>query len=913
MNQKNSVSLHQIMCAHVRMYLLIVQKKKKNFYSEMDIDKNKRIGLTDEQVKQSREQHGKNVLTPPQRTSLWKLYLDKYRDPIIQILLVAAFVSLILAFIEKNFMETIGIFVAVFLATTVGFYFERDAAKKFNLLTALSEEQPVKVRRNGKVMEIPRHDVVVGDVVLVEVGDEVPADGELIVCNDLQMNESTLTGEPVTEKSLEGGGDGAYPRNVILRSTMVMNGRGEFVVTAVGDATEIGKVAKKSTEQTSVETPLHMQLDKLAKMISKVGSVVSVAAFFIFLIHDILTNPAWGGKDYFYMAEIVLKYFMMAVTLIVMAVPEGLPMAITLSLALNMRRMLKSNNLVRKLHACETMGAVTVICTDKTGTLTQNKMQVSALELKQGDGALLDTAIALNSTAELNDGKPIGNPTESALLLWLDAQGKDYEELRKQVNVLKQLPFSTERKMMATLAEVDGETYLFVKGAPEIVMKKCIIEDRMLKQTAEELDEWQHKAMRTLAFAYKKIETSIMRTSRTSTAEVVALLDANNLQLQAIAAIADPIRPDVPAAVQECRHAGIEVKVVTGDTAATALEIGKQIGVFEDEPENIGADGSLTSLDQQMITGEQWEALSDEEAYERAKDIRVMSRARPTDKQRLVAMLQKRGEVVAVTGDGTNDAPALHYAHVGLSLGSGTSVAKEASDMTLLDDSFKSIANAVMWGRSLYRNLQRFLFFQLVVNVAALLLVLGGSVIGTEMPLTVTQILWVNLIMDTFAALALASLPPSHEVMKDKPRKASDFIINKSIGFGILFCGIVFFLVMFALLVYCERRGKGGVDVHELTMFFTTFVMIQFWNLFNAKALMSHHTAFRHFLKDKGMILVLVLVLVGQWIIVTFGGEMFRTTPLSLHEWLLIVGSTSVVLWVGELWRGFKRMIAKRR
>lgn len=912
MNQKNSVSLHQNY-VRTRAYVLINRTKEKYFYSEMDIDKNKRIGLTDEQVKQSREQHGKNVLTPPQRTSLWKLYLDKYRDPIIQILLVAAFVSLILAFIEKNFMETIGIFVAVFLATTVGFYFERDAAKKFNLLTALSEEQPVKVRRNGKVMEIPRHDVVVGDVVLVEVGDEVPADGELIVCNDLQISESTLTGEPVAEKSLEGGGDGAYPRNVILRSTMVMNGRGEFVVTAVGDATEIGKVAKKSTEQTSVETPLHMQLDKLAKMISKVGSVVSVAAFFIFLIHDILTNPAWGGKDYFYMAEIVLKYFMMAVTLIVMAVPEGLPMAITLSLALNMRRMLKSNNLVRKLHACETMGAVTVICTDKTGTLTQNKMQVSALELKQGDEALLDTAIALNSTAELNDGKPIGNPTESALLLWLDAQGKDYEGLRKQVNVLKQLPFSTERKMMATLAEVDGETYLFVKGAPEIVMKKCIIEDRMQRQSAEELDEWQHKAMRTLAFAYKKIEASIMRTSRTSTAEVVALLDANDLQLQAIAAIADPIRPDVPAAVQECRHAGIEVKVVTGDTAATALEIGKQIGVFEDEPENIGADGSLTSLDQQMITGEQWEALSDEEAYERAKDIRVMSRARPTDKQRLVAMLQKRGEVVAVTGDGTNDAPALHYAHVGLSLGSGTSVAKEASDMTLLDDSFKSIANAVMWGRSLYRNLQRFLFFQLVVNVAALLLVLGGSVIGTEMPLTVTQILWVNLIMDTFAALALASLPPSHEVMKDKPRKASDFIINKSIGFGILFCGIVFFLVMFALLVYCERRGKGGVDVHELTMFFTTFVMIQFWNLFNAKALMSHHTAFRHFLKDKGMILVLVLVLVGQWIIVTFGGEMFRTTPLSLHEWLLIIGSTSVVLWAGELWRTFKRMIAKRR
>ena len=878
----------------------------------MDIDKNKRFGLTDEQVKQSREQYGRNVLTPPHRTSLWKLYLDKYRDPIIQILLVAAFVSLILAFIEHNFMETIGIFVAVFLATTVGFYFERDAAKKFNVLTALSEEQPVKVRRGGKVMQIPRHDIVVGDVVLIEVGDEVPADGELLVSTDLQINESTLTGEPITEKNTEGGGDGAYPRNVILRSTMVMNGRGEFVVTAVGDATEIGKVAQKSTEQTSVKTPLYVQLDKLASMISKVGSVVSVAAFVIFLVHDILTNPAWGGKDYFYMAEIVLDYFMMAVTLIVMAVPEGLPMAITLSLALNMRRMLKSNNLVRKLHACETMGAVTVICTDKTGTLTQNQMQVDELLPKDDNQHLLDVAIAINSTAELDEDKAIGNPTESALLLWLKSQDKDYRELRHQAKVLKQQPFSTEKKYMATIAEVDGEKYLLVKGAPEIVLDLCEMEERYRNQALRELDEWQHKAMRTLAFAYRRIDRG-EAASEKSVPTIGQLLSAKDFTLQALVAITDPIRKDVPAAVKECRHAGIEVKVVTGDTAATAMEIGKQIGVFEDEAENIGADGDMTSLDQQMITGEQWEALSDEEAYKRAKDIRVMSRARPTDKQRLVAMLQKHGEVVAVTGDGTNDAPALHYAHVGLSLGSGTSVAKEASDMTLLDDSFKSIANAVMWGRSLYRNLQRFLFFQLVVNVAALLLVLGGSIIGTEMPLTVTQILWVNLIMDTFAALALASLPPSHEVMNDKPRKATDFIINKGMAFGILFCGIAFFIVMFAMLIYCERRGKGGVDVHELTVFFTTFVMIQFWNLFNAKSLGSNRTAFRHFLKDKGMILVLALVLVGQWLIVTFGGEMFRTVPLSLTEWLVIIGATSIILWVGEIWRAFKRLLAKRK
>ena len=692
----------------------------------------------------------------------------------------------------------------------------------------------------------------------------------------------------MTEKSLEEGGDGAYARNVVLRSTMVMNGRGEFRVTAVGDATEIGKVAAKSTEQTAVRTPLYVQLDKLATMISKVGSIVSVAAFVLFLGHDILTNPVWGGKDYLYMADLVLEYFMMAVTLIVMAVPEGLPMAVTLSLALNMRRMLKSNNLVRKLHACETMGAVTVICTDKTGTLTQNQMQVDTLLLKQGSEHLLHLAIAVNTTAELDNDRGIGNPTESALLLWLKAKGHDYAELRKQCTVESQQPFSTERKYMSTRVFAGGTQYLFVKGAPEIVLAKCDLDDKEKQKAQEELADFQRKAMRTLAFAYQKAEDEKMT-------------------LQAIVAITDPLRKEVPAAVQECRKAGIEVKMVTGDTAATAFEIGKQIGIFEEDNTSIGADGEMTPLEVQMITGEQWEALSDEEAYKRAQNIRVMSRARPTDKQRLVAMLQKHGEVVAVTGDGTNDAPALHYAHVGLSLGSGTSVAKEASDMTLLDDSFKSIANAVMWGRSLYRNLQRFLFFQLVVNVAALLLVLGGSIIGTEMPLTVTQILWVNLIMDTFAALALASLPPSHEVMKEKPRKASDFIISRSMGAGILFCGISFFVVMFAFLVYCERRGRGGVDTHELTWFFTTFVMLQFWNLFNAKALGSNRSAFRHFLQDKGMQLVLLLVLAGQWLIVTFGGEMFRTQPLSLKEWAIIIGSTSLVLWAGELYRAVRR------
>ena len=849
-------------------------------------------GLTASQVASSRSQHGENVLTPPQRTSLWKLYLEKYRDPIIQILLVAAFVSLLLAFIENDFVETIGIIAAVFIATTVGFYFERDAAKRFNVLTAMNEDQAVKVRRDGHVTEVRRRDIVVGDVILVEVGDEIPADAHLVEANNLQVDESSLTGEPLATKSLadEAASGEAYPPNVILRSTMVMNGRGVAVVTAVGDATEIGKVAQRSTEATHVKTPLNLQLDKLAKLISKVGTGVSVAAFAIFLIHDIFTGSIWHGNDYFGMLQIVLNYFMMAVTLIVMAVPEGLPMAVTLALALNMRRMLKSNDLVRKLHASETMGAVTVICTDKTGTLTQNKMRVGELTPcataapQSGHltaDQLLDVAMAVNSTAELDGERVVGNPTEGALLLWLRDQGKDYAALRKSYRVVGQQPFSTEKKYMKTTVVMGDQTVTFVKGAPEMVLDMSAVSAEGRERTEEVLARYQRQAMRTLAFACQ--------------------VGDGPLTLQGVVAISDPVRPDVPPAVAECHRAGIQVKVVTGDTSATAIEIARQIGIWPPQGEAGQPDWHITGAD--------FAALSDEEAYQRCEALRVMSRARPTDKQRLVEMLQRHGEVVAVTGDGTNDAPALNHAHVGLSLGSGTSVAKQASDITLLDDSFHAIANAVMWGRSLYKNLQRFLFFQLVVNLAALLLVLAGSVVGTEMPLTVTQILWINLIMDTFAAMALASLPPSHEVMSEKPRKSTDFIITRPMARGIIFCGVAFFVVMFAFLLWCERHGAGSViDVHELTLFFTTFVMLQFWNLFNAKSLGSDHSAFRHFWRDRGLVLVLALVFVGQWAIVTFGGKMFRTLPLSFAEWAAITLGTSCVLWVGELWRGLKRL-----
>jgi len=856
-------------------------------------------GLTSEEAARSLAEHGENRLTPPERASLWSLYAEKYKDPIIRILLVAAAVSLVLAFMEGEFVETAGIFIAIFLATTIGFYFETDAAKKFNVLTALGEESPVKVMRDGMVTTVARKDVAVGDAVLIETGDEVPADGMLVQAVGLDIDESSLTGEPVAHKSAAAGDNchtAAYPADMVLRGTLVMGGRGMYRVTNVGDATEIGRLALSSTEMTSVKTPLNIQLEKLARVISKFGLALSAAAFVLFLGHDMFTDDVWRGTDYLRMAQTVVKYFMMSVTLIVMSVPEGLPMAVTLSLALNMRRMLRNNNLVRKLHACETMGAVTVICTDKTGTLTENRMRLADIVGEGADGGscgggghgaeVLAYAIAVNTTAHVSGGKGIGNPTETALLTWLGGKGHDYRRLRGECSVISQIPFSTERKYMATLADTPHGRFLFVKGAPEIITGFCRMTPEERESTEKTLHSWQCRAMRTLAFACAEMPGD-------GTEDIQERL--HGMSLQAVAAINDPIRSDVPDAVRRCRDAGIDVKIVTGDTSATAAEIARQIGI-----DVSGGDGGG------LITGSEFAALGDEEAYRRAGELKVMSRARPSDKQRLVEILQKRGEVVAVTGDGTNDAPALNHAHVGLSLGSGTSVAKEASDMTLLDDSFNSIVTAVMWGRSLYKNLQRFLFFQLVVNVTALLLVLGGSLIGTEMPLTVTQILWVNIIMDTFAAMALASLPPEEAVMREKPRDRNEFIISRRMFTAVLAVGLTFFAVMFAMLVWCLHSGPG-VQLHELTVFFTTFVMLQFWNLLNAKTLGTGASALSGLRRDHGLNIVLLLILAGQWLIVTFGGKMFRTVPLSARDWLGIIVCTSSVLWIGEIIRWFGR------
>ena len=884
------------------------------------------LGLTDSEVLQSREKNGVNLLTPPKRPSLWKLYLEKFEDPVVRVLLVAAVFSLIISIIENEYAETIGIIAAILLATGIGFFFEYDANKKFDLLNAVNEETLVKVIRNGKIQEIPRKDVVVGDIVVLETGEEIPADGELIEAISLQVNESNLTGEPVINKTIikaDFDEEATYASNRVMRGTTVVDGHGMMKVLQVGDATEIGKVARQSTEQSGEPTPLNIQLTKLAKLIGKIGFTVAAATFIVFVSKDlyqyISANEISGWHHYMAIAQIVLKYFMMAVTLIVVAVPEGLPMSVTLSLALNMRRMLSTNNLVRKMHACETMGAITVICTDKTGTLTQNLMQVYepgfyALKergiLSDDDiSKLVMEGISANSTAFLEEtddgGKPkgVGNPTEVALLLWLNSQHRNYLELREQAGVLDQLTFSTERKFMATLVQspLIGKKVLYIKGAPEIVLGKCkevVLDGKRIDATEyrstveEQLLGYQNMAMRTFGFAFKIVDDH-------APDDCVALVAENDLNFLGVVAISDPIRPDVPAAVAKCQSAGIDVKIVTGDTPGTATEIARQIGLWKPE-----------DTERNRITGTAFADLTDEEALDRVMDLKIMSRARPTDKQRLVQLLQQKGAVVAVTGDGTNDAPALNHAQVGLSMGTGTSVAKEASDITLLDDSFNSIGTAVMWGRSLYKNIQRFIVFQLTINFVALLIVLLGSFVGTALPLTVTQMLWVNLIMDTFAALALASIPPSEDVMNEKPRRSTDFIISKAMRYNIFGVGTVFLIVLMGMIYYFTN-AESGMTVHRLTIFFTFFVMLQFWNLFNARVFGTNDSAFKGLTKSYGMELIVIAILGGQILIVQFGGAVFRTEPLDWQTWLVIIGASSLVLWVGELIRFVQRLIHK--
>lgn len=883
-------------------------------------------GLNPEQVAESRRLHGENVLTPPEKTSLWKQFLEKFEDPIIRILLVAWVLSMVIAGVHcwgpeaagfSAFLEPLGIFFAIMLASCVGFFFEVKANRAFDVLNTVNDDILVTVIRGGKITEVPRRDIVVGDIVLLGTGDEVPADGHLLEAVSLQINESTLTGEPLISKTTreeDFDTEATYPSNVVMRGTTVVDGHGVMVVEQVGDATGYGKVYEGSQIDNNIDTPLQIQLKGLANVISKAGYTIAVVTFLALAGKMILSGESYSVMEWI---SHLLNFFMVAVTLIVVSVPEGLPMSVTLSLALSMNRMLKTNNLVRKMHACETMGATTVICTDKTGTLTQNQMQVHETKFynlanqKLGNdelSKLIQEGIAVNSTANLEreNGtvKTLGNPTEAALLLWLNAQQIDYLPLREEADVVSQLTFSTERKYMATVVQSPllGKKVLYVKGAPEIVLSNSrrvamngeyVSVEKARPEIEQQLLAYQNQAMRTLGFAYQILDEGTNEAPYTEG----RLNPDVDLTYIGIVAISDPVRKDVPAAVQSCMKAGISVKIVTGDTPGTAREIGRQIGIWKPE-----------DTERNIITGPAFEALSDKEALERVLDLKIMCRARPTDKQRLVQLLQQKGAVVAVTGDGTNDAPALKAAQVGLSMGDGTSVAKEASDITILDNSFSSITRAVMWGRSLYRNIQRFLLFQLTINVAACLIVLLGSLIGTESPLTITQMLWVNLIMDTFAAGALASLPPNERVMNDKPRRSGpdgDFIITRPMAYRIFGVGVIFVAILMGLLLHFH--ASEGLSAHDLSWFFSFFVMLQFWNMFNAKAFMEGTSAFAHLKESKSFLFVAVLILVGQYLIVTFGGQMFNVVPLSWKDWGIIIGSSSFVLWVGEIARLFKK------
>lgn len=874
-------------------------------------------GLTPQQVAENRKKYGENILTPPEKDPLWRQFLEKFHEPLIIILLVAGLLSVGIACYEhygldkggEVFFEPVGIFVAIMLATGLSFYFEWQANKEFAILNQVNDDEPVEVIRQGNTTMIPRRELVVEDVVMLNIGMEVPADAVLLTSTSLQIDESTLTGEPICHKSErpeEADPDATYPTNQVMKGTKVMEGHAICRVTAVGDHTAQGKVFEAVQIDNSIRTPLDEQLGQLGKWITVVSYIVATGIVVGRIVAYLTAMDHFQWIDF---TAYMLQTFMIAVTLIVVSVPEGLPMTVTLCLAYSMRRMLKSNNLVRKMHACETMGATTVVCTDKTGTLTENQMRVDEMKLYgTTDADIVAEGLAVNATASLDyskSGEPavLGNPTEGALLLWLHSQGNDYRTIRLQTTTLAELPFSTEHKFMATVVESvarKGQRILYVKGAPEIVFAMCQTADVERREIDQQLAVYQQRAMRTLGFAYQILEPGAPLPI------VNHKLQASCLHFIGIAAIADPVRSDVPQAINECMEAGIKVKIVTGDTPGTAREIARQIGLWNDH-----------DTDQSIITGPEFEALSDEEVRLRVEQLKIIARARPMDKRRLVEALQKNGEVVAVTGDGTNDAPALRAAHVGLSMGDGTSVAKEASDITIIDNSFSSIGKAVMWGRSLYQNIQRFLLFQLTVNVTACLLVLFGAFMDTESPLTVTQMLWINLIMDTFAAMALASLPPSHAVMKDKPRNRYKSILTKEMLREIVGVGLFFFLLLLTMLyafqhtditsltdfLQLQLSNKRHISAYELTLLFTVFVMTHFFYLFNARAFGSHRSAL-HFKGCKGLITIVVIIFVGQVAMVETPGfqKFFNVVSLRWTDWLIIIAGSSLVLWIREAW-----------
>lgn len=820
-------------------------------------------GLSDYGVKLRRELHGSNVLTPPKRNPWYILFFEKFKDPLIQILSVAAVIALVLGVIKSEYLEPIGIIAAILLAVTIGFINEYSASKKFDILTTSSDDTLVKVRRNGVITQAARKDLVVDDIVLLEAGEEIPADIRIYESYNLKVNESVLTGESkaVTKKPKHPDDEdmkSTYPSWLLLRGTIIEEGSAVGVVEAVGDNTAFGQTARKAAEITDVETPLNKQLNGLADLINKIAFGAAGFLILALLVRYFFIEQAYVGQDWMQITNDLLSFLMIAVALIVVAVPEGLPMAVTLALAYSMKRMSKANNLVRKMHACETLGATTLILTDKTGTLTENRMEVVTEIIPHREYITINALV--NSTAYVNGDKTIGNPTEGAIIKLMDV-GDLLGDMRRDNPLVFRLDFSSKTKFMMSVIK-QGDIFIsLVKGAPEVVRDMCSATD-----VVGEVEE-QRKGRRVIGFAYK---------------ESMTLEDAqklNEFTYNGFMAIEDPIRKDVPDAVRAAKEAGIKVKIITGDNPATASEIARQARISNRPQAMAGIDIRNKTNPYDSVTG--------------ITSIDVFARTKPEDKQTLVKEFQALGEVVAMTGDGTNDAPALNHAEVGIAMNNGTDVAKEAADIILLDNSFPSIILGIKWGRSLYKNIQHFILFQLTINVVAILIACIGPFIGVDLPFTVTQMLWVNLIMDTFAALALATEPANDAVMKDKPRSPKAFIITKQMWYEIFGVGIVFFVFLVALLY---------TKAVSLTEFFTIFVLLQWWNLFNARVFGQRRSIFDGLLKNPAFVGVTLVILVGQFLIVQYGGAMFRTEPLPMETWGLILIGTSVVTVIRELY-----------
>ena len=860
-------------------------------------------GLTTKQAIHNREKYGSNTLTREKPQSLARRIFEAAVEPMILMLIMAGIIDIAVNIIraatgsEADFLECVGIFVAISLSVVITVVMEGKSAKAFEALSKISEDTTIKVLRNGDTVMLSQKELVVGDIVLLSTGDKIPADGRLLESVGFAADESALTGESVPAKKdaesiiTDERTPLAERCNMLYSGNYITSGYGKMVITAVGDNTEFGKIAGELTKTGKASTPLQEKLARLGKTITILGVIAAAIVF----ITEIISFALSGGLIF----EEVLEAFVTSIVLIVAAVPEGLPTIVAVSLSINIIKLSQQNALVKKMIASETVGCINVICSDKTGTLTENKMTVSAFcdnEWHEKPSELSSNwmvhNICLNTTADISqDGTFIGNPTECAMLNFYEhsdarkKSGKSYKDERSDHDVLVAFPFSSELKHMTTISKVDGKIISYVKGSPECVFSMCNISDSEKGAIERYIVNAQQKAMRVIAFAHKKLDAL-----RDYEDEHHHAAMETDMAFDGFVAISDPLRADVYDAVENCRRAGIDLKMLTGDNIVTATAIADELHILNNDHIAVEAKNIVD--------------LSDDELSEMLPTISVIARSTPTIKMRVVKLLKARGNVVAVTGDGINDAPALKNADVSIAMGiSGTDVSKEASDIVLLDDSFSTIVKAIAWGRGIYENFKRFIQFQLTVNVASVIVVFMSIILGFKAPFTALQLLWINIIMDGPPALTLGLEPIYDDLMSRQPTKRSENIVSKPMLLRIGLTGIymsVIFLCQYAF------NFLGATTGQMTTVLFTLFTLFQLFNAFNCREL---HTVsiFKHLLKNRIMLLVISITFVLQILIIQFAGAFFGTIPLDLTMWLKIFGVSISVVFISELVKLIRR------